>query len=136
MTPAARFAGYAAIFDRPDKGGDIVRKGAFADARAGLPLFWRHDVMHRIGTIEQICEDDTGLRVVASVAGVDVAVGQGLSFGYRVREASKGTFRELKRLDLIEVSLVAQPMQPLARVIAVQTLDTKSTQGETAWTMK
>jgi len=52
------------------------------------------------------------------------------------RDASKGTFRELKRLDLIEVSLVAQPMQPLARVIAVQSLDTQSTQGETAWTMK
>ncbi len=34
-----RFAGYAAIFDRPDKGGDIVRKGAFARAaKAGLPL--------------------------------------------------------------------------------------------------
>ena len=27
-----RFAGYAAVFDRPDKGGDIVRKGAFLRA--------------------------------------------------------------------------------------------------------
>src|SRR5205823_563793 len=38
-----RFAGYAAIFDRPDKGGDIIRKGAFARAldRAGeIPLLW------------------------------------------------------------------------------------------------
>ena len=32
-----RFAGYAAIFDHPDRGGDIVRKGAFARAaKAGL----------------------------------------------------------------------------------------------------
>ncbi|MFL6788657.1 MAG: hypothetical protein ACJ8FC_08360, partial [Sphingomicrobium sp.] len=32
-----RFAGYAAIFDRPDRGGDIIRKGAFLDSleRAG-----------------------------------------------------------------------------------------------------
>ena len=38
-----RFAGYAAIFDRPDRGGDIVRRGAFADClkRAGeVPLLW------------------------------------------------------------------------------------------------
>ena len=36
--PAVRFAGYAAIFGRPDRGGDIVRAGAFAriaEARRG-----------------------------------------------------------------------------------------------------
>ena len=27
---SVRFAGYAAIFDRPDRGGDVIRKGAFA----------------------------------------------------------------------------------------------------------
>jgi phage head maturation protease len=81
-------------------------------------------------------EDDMGLRIIAAVRGVDVAVGQGLSFGYRVRAARNGTFRELEHLDLIEVSLVAQPMQPLARVIAVEAGKTPSTQGETAWTMK
>jgi phage head maturation protease len=46
----------------------------------------------------------------------------GLSFGYRVREAkSVGGLRELIALDLVEVSLVAQPMQKLARVHAVET---------------
>lgn len=40
----------------------------------------------------------------------------GLSFGYRVREARGGAAREIRRLDLMEVSLVASPMQPLARV--------------------
>lgn len=34
-----RIAGYAAIFDAPDRGGDVVRKGAFGRvAAAGLPL--------------------------------------------------------------------------------------------------
>ena len=28
-----RFAGYAAIFDRPDRGGDVVRAGAFGGSR-------------------------------------------------------------------------------------------------------
>lgn len=27
MTVTVRFAGYAAIFDHPDRGGDIIRKG-------------------------------------------------------------------------------------------------------------
>ena len=45
----------------------------------------------------------------------------GLSFGYRVREAkSAGAYRELVELDLVEVSLVANPMQPKARVHAVE----------------
>ena len=45
----------------------------------------------------------------------------GLSFGYRVREAkSEGWMRELIALDLVEVSLVASPMQPKARVHAVE----------------
>lgn len=46
----------------------------------------------------------------------------GLSFGYRVREAKSGqAHRELIELDLVEVSLVANPMQPKARVHAVET---------------
>jgi len=44
----------------------------------------------------------------------------GLSFGYRVRDATHGTNRELNDLDLIEVSLVTFPMQPAARVHAVR----------------
>ncbi len=118
-----RFAGYAAIFDAPDRGGDIVRKGAFARAaRSGLPLLWQHDQARRIGFVERLEEDDRGLRVVAQLdAGAPaVADGAGLSFGYRVRQASQGTYRELTDLDLIEVSLVNHPMQPLARVLAVE----------------
>mgnify|MGYP003390262839 len=48
-----------------------------------------------------------------------VASGAGLSFGYRVRGSAHGTYRELTDLDLIEVSVVNHPMQPLARVLAV-----------------
>ena len=45
---------------------------------------------------------------------------KGLSFGYRVREARSGAHRELIDLDLVEVSLVAKPMQRLARVRVVE----------------
>jgi HK97 family phage prohead protease len=123
-----RFAGYAAIFDAPDKGGDIVRKGAFARAaKAGLPLLWQHDRSRRIGFVEALEEDDRGLRVLAQMdpQAPPVASGAGLSFGYRVRGKKQGTYRELTDLDLIEISIVNHPMQPQARVLAVE-----STEGE------
>ena len=125
-----RFAGYAAVFDRPDKGGDIVRKGALARAleRAGeVPLLWQHQAGAVVGRIEHLSEDQRGLRVIASVGEARAArlLGSGkvdgLSFGYRVRQAkSAGAHRELVELDLVEVSLVANPMQPKARVHAVE----------------
>jgi HK97 family phage prohead protease len=123
-----RFAGYAAVFDRPDSGGDVVRKGAFAEAlkRVGeVPLLLQHRGQP-VGRIEHLSEDRRGLRVIAEVA--DARVRElvrrglrGLSFGYRVREASvAGGLRELRALDLVEVSLVARPMQRLAKVHAVE----------------
>jgi HK97 family phage prohead protease len=123
-----RFAGYASVFDRVDRGGDVVRGGAFAASlQAGrpVPLLWQHRPGAAIGVIETLAEDARGLRVVARVTHPTAAalVGRGaltgLSFGYRVR-ASRGDHpRELLALDLAEVSLVAMPMQPAARVIAV-----------------
>ncbi len=113
-----RFAGYAALFDRVDRGGDVIRRGAFADARAPVPVFWQHDARRRVGTVEMLSEDARGLRVIARVD-APVAPGTGLSFGYRVRRASYGTNRQLTDLELLEVSLVKRPMQPLARVHAV-----------------
>lgn len=119
-----RIAGYAAVFDHPDSGGDIVRRGAFGSAqKSGLPLLWQHDARQRIGTVDDVAEDDRGLRVIATLdAGRSASVGDGLSFGYRVKRSVIGTYRELLDLELIEVSLVARPMQPRARVIAVETL--------------
>ena len=126
-----RFAGYAAIFDRPDSGGDVVRRGAFAESlkRNGeVPLLWQHQGQP-IGTIEHLSEDGRGLRVIARLGERAGKVREllsggklkGLSFGYRVREAKQANgIRELHSLDLFEVSLVARPMQKLARVHAVE----------------
>ncbi len=43
----------------------------------------------------------------------------GLSFGYRALRARQGARRVIEAAELIEISLVAQPMQPLARIDAV-----------------
>ena len=137
-----RLAGYASIFDAPDSGGDIVRRGAFAGHVAKrLPLLWQHAVDEPIGFVESVAEDARGLRVVARIAadtrrGGDAAALlragaiDGLSFGYRVRASRPGRgYRELTDLDLLEVSLVTFPMQRLARVLAVDPLATQEIQA-------
>lgn len=118
------FAGYAAVFDAPDRGGDIVRPGAFAGVKGAAPLLWQHRGKP-IGHARVLGEDARGLRVIgvvtnpAAAALVRGGAVTGLSFGYRVRRGRQGTYRELERLELTEVSLVREPMQPLARVHAV-----------------
>jgi HK97 family phage prohead protease len=129
-----RFAGYAARFDRIDNGGDIVRQGAFGTTitRAReIPVLWQHKPGVVIGTVERVQEDARGLRVIGRLQerglGREVAEMvrskrmQGLSFGYRVQKSRKlDGVRELMVLDLIEVSIVNNPMQPLARIHATE----------------
>jgi HK97 family phage prohead protease len=121
---SVRFAGYAAVFDAVDRGGDVVRKGAFRVA-GKVPLLWQHGGKP-VGEIEWLGEDSRGLRVIGRVEDARLAemVAKrgvtGLSFGYRVREARRGRVREIRQLELMEVSLVVSPMQPLARVHAVE----------------
>jgi HK97 family phage prohead protease len=125
-----RFAGYASVFDRVDRGGDIVRAGAFRQSlkRNGMvPLLWQHQPGTRVGQIEHLAEDARGLQIIGRLN--DDEFGRqlarelehgrlsGLSFGYRVRSAEQGTrAREIRDLELLEVSLVRRPMQPLACV--------------------
>ena len=122
------------MFDRPDRGGDVVRKGAFAASLArgaAVPLLWQHRAGAVIGRVQHLSEDGRGLRVIAELGtGEDarraarlIESGKldGLSFGYRVRAAGEaGGLRELTELELIEVSLVAEPMQVRARVHAIE----------------
>lgn len=124
-----RFAGYAALFGKRDAGRDTILRGAFArtlaDRAEPLPLFWQHRPDQRIGWIEQVMEDERGLRVVASIdnpaGGAAAALKRGtvtgLSFGYRARAFTRGPQgRDLQDIDLFEVSLVTHPMQHGARV--------------------
>lgn len=123
-----RFAGYVALFDRRDAGRDTIRPGAFAQTltlRGRLPLLWQHRPGQRIGWVERIGEDARGLRVVAALDNPDGAAAlalkrgtvTGLSFGYRARDfAHDDQGRELRAVDVFEVSLVTHPMQHGARV--------------------
>lgn len=129
---AFRFAGYAALFGRRDLGGDNILPGAFAVSLSRrltsgdkLPLLWQHRPGTRIGWVEDATEDDRGLRVIARLDDVTHPVAlalkqgavTGISFGYRAtsfRKLPEG--RDISEIELLEISLVTRPMQPLARV--------------------
>ncbi|HWO94196.1 MAG TPA: HK97 family phage prohead protease, partial [Dehalococcoidia bacterium] len=101
-----------------------------------------------IGIWTDMEEDDVGLRVEGKLA--DTARGReaytllkmtprpainGLSIGYRAKEYSLGTKpeeprRTLKKVDLLEVSLVTFPANPKARVSAVKSIEQLSTLAE------
>lgn len=127
--PCIRFAGYAGLFSIPDADRDTIRPGAFAASLAGrtapLPLLWQHRPDQPIGVIESIAEDERGLRVVARIDRTESRAARllrdgkvsGLSFGYRAREARHSDAgRELRAIDLFEISLVTHPLQHGARV--------------------
>ena len=122
----SRVEGHAAVFDRVDRAGDVFRRGAFAGSGA-VPLLRQHHGAP-VGVVEMLTEDVAGLRLVARVDDAEtarlVACGAlpGLSVGYRPRAVKQGARREILRADLIEVSLVAVPMQPAARVERVEAL--------------
>ncbi|MEM6382509.1 MAG: HK97 family phage prohead protease [Pseudomonadota bacterium] len=132
---ALPISGYASLFSVPDLSGDRVMLGAFtrslqARGPSGIRMLWNHDPAEPIGVWTAIYEDAHGLRVegrltanverAASLSALiaDGAV-DGLSIGFHTVRADKAAGRAGRRLievDLWEVSLVAFPMQPGARL--------------------
>jgi HK97 family phage prohead protease len=134
---AAGFEGYASVFDRVDRGRDMVMKGAFARSirergPRGIKLLWQHDPSEPVGLLDIVREDARGLYVRGRLlldlkrareahALMRAGALDGLSIGYRTvlsdREARTGV-RRLRDVDLWEVSLVTFPMQEAARIAA------------------
>ncbi|WP_375262531.1 HK97 family phage prohead protease [Palleronia sp.] len=128
--------GYASLFGAEDQGGDVVAVGAYGASLAALAtkgnrvkMLWQHDPAQPIGVWDEVYEDATGLwvkgRILTEVekgreAATLIAAGaiDGLSIGYRVKRAGKGSRggRLLSELELWEVSLVTFPMLREARV--------------------
>ncbi len=128
---AGDFSGYAATWSNVDHQGDRIVKGAFT---ATLPSFrsqrgvicWQHDQSRPVAYVVEILEDDVGLFVAAKFHSVPsaqeartivlerAAIGlpHGLSIGFGIAPGGSrfvGNVRELLKLDLLEVSLVAIP---------------------------
>lgn len=139
---AGTFEGYASIFGNKDQGGDIVERGAFAKAIKargvkGVKMLADHDPRQRIGVWEEMREDDRGLYVRGRLlveksngkdAWIDLKSGalDGLSIGGRTMSDTidgRKRARIIKEFDLYEVSLVPFPMNEMARVSSVKSLD-------------
>jgi len=135
------FEGYGSVFNITDGGGDIVVPGAFADSLATqktagrMPaMLWQHRPSEPIGVYTSMEEDSVGLKVSGQLA-LKTARGaeayelmkmgalSGMSIGYRTRDDSYDRVtgvRTLKRVDLIELSLVTFPMNDASRVSSVK----------------
>jgi HK97 family phage prohead protease len=115
-----RCGGYAAVWNRVDRAGDVLRAGVFGAARA-VPLLCQHRGAP-VGALLRVADDGRGLLVAARVD--DAAVARavrggalpGFSVAYRARRVRQGAHRVIAAADLVEVSLVAVPMQPGALI--------------------
>ena len=131
------FSGYASTFDNVDYGGDVVIRGAFTKslARRVPKLLWQHDMFEPIGKILSLNEDDHGLHgeflLSRTARGHDAyqllkdGAIDSMSIGY-IPESDTKTIdgvRQLKAVDLLEISLVSLPMNEEARVTAVKAAD-------------
>ena len=132
---ALRIVGYASLFGVKDLAGDVVERGAFARSLARRPagdiaMLHQHGPDAAIGRWDVVAEDAKGLFVVGRIlpvaptgayaaALVRAGVLDGLSIGFRtVRAVHDPTeaARRLLEIDLFEISLVAFPMLPAARL--------------------
>jgi HK97 family phage prohead protease len=135
------FAGYASTFGgQPDSFGDIIAPGAFTksladhQSKGAAPaLLWAHDSSEPIGKWTSLTEDRHGLAVtgkltLATKRGSEAHAlmkddALGLSIGFRVADqgaAYQGSTRILKGIELFEISAVAMPANPSARVTGVK----------------
>ncbi|AWB48892.1 phage major capsid protein [Gemmobacter aquarius] len=131
---AGTVTGLASIFGTPDRGGDIVHKGAFAGASVPLPMLASHDPADVVGVWDELAETSEGLAVKGRLLVGDVVRASevralilagampGLSIGYVATKKAprSGGGRDLFKVELVEVSIVAVPMHPGAKVTSVK----------------
>lgn len=128
------FEGYGSIFGNQDSVGDVVMPGAFKDSlnKRRPALLWQHSWNAPIGIYTEVREDERGLYVKGQL-NMETTQGRecysllkqgalsGLSIGYRVlADEMQGQQRLLRKLDLLEVSVVTFPANELATVASVK----------------
>jgi HK97 family phage prohead protease len=131
-------SGYASTYDR-DLGDDVVIPGAFQKSlTAGRPVrfLYSHDPSQVLGTVQELKEDEKGLfgrfKISQTALGKDVhtllkdGALDSFSIGYLPTDFEhdrKAGVRKLTEVELLEVSVVAMPMNPAAVVTGVKALD-------------
>lgn len=141
------FTGYAAVFNNIDLGGDKIIPGAFMETLekrypkdgAGIPVYWNHnldDPFANVGITVKAFEDGNGLRITAALD-TETAWGKQtarllkdgrvtqMSFSFDVLEGAfvdsdEGSYYELRKLDLFEVSIVPIGMNQATEILSVK----------------
>ena len=134
------FSGLASTFGNTDLQGDVVEPGAFKDSiktPSAIRMLWAHDSTSPIGVWEEVRETRRGLEVKGRlILGVQRAkeafelmragAVDALSIGFRVPKGGavtdKAGIRHLRKVDLMEVSIVVFPANERARVQRVKSL--------------
>lgn len=147
---AMTFEGYATVWSGVDAYGDSIAKGAYRDTLAEHRKSGRWPVMLAnhggflgsdptpVGVWTEMREDDRGLWVEGRFAPtargeelhtlVKMGALSGLSIGFRpvewkMRAKPEEPRRTLTKIDLVEVSVVALPADPKARITAVKAIE-------------
>ena len=135
---AFAFSGYASVFGGVDSYGDTIEPGAYKSTLENrerpVRMRWNH-YGQVIGKWTSIREDEKGLYVEGELtpghskaqdvfASLKHGAIDGLSIGYRVKAFEQLTDgrRQLKEIDLIEISVVEEPADLSARIGEVKSL--------------
>jgi HK97 family phage prohead protease len=144
IAPSGIFSGFAATFNGPpDSYGDIIAPYAFSDsladhAKKGTTpaMLWQHDQAEPVGKWTALNETAKGLEVAGKLTlgtrrGAEAYAlmkddALSLSIGYRIPKdgaaySGNGT-TTLKRIDLLEVSIVALPANSAAKITSVKSI--------------
>ncbi|KAB0679517.1 HK97 family phage prohead protease [Aureimonas leprariae] len=135
---AGEITGLAWPFGTPDRVGDMIEKGAFADAALPVPMLFGHNPNDPVGVWTHVQETAEGLAVKGRLLVDDVprarevralvAAGTlgGLSIGFSTKKAAprvsngRTVGRTISSLELVEISLVTIPAHPGARVTSAK----------------
>ena len=129
------FAGTANVYNIKDLAGDIILSGTFAESIASksrLPLLHEHE--YAIGVVD-VAETENGIECIGQLA-LETTLGKdvyalmkmgaisGLSIGFLPTAWTwEGDTRIISKGTLLEVSAVAVPANPEARVAEVKAAD-------------
>lgn len=130
------FEGYASSFGNVDEYNDTIVAGAYKDtlARKKPMMFYGHNPGRVIGKWLHLSEDAKGLHVVGELtpgnsdaqdvyASMKHGALSGMSIGFRVPKGGseeKDGRRFLKKIDLIEISVVSLPADHSAQINSVK----------------
>ena len=141
LNTEGEITGYGAVFGNVDRTGDVIHKGAFTktikENEGSVIMVANHDQNVPVGRVQSMEEDNYGLKFKGYLAKTDKAqeykqlmkdgVVDSFSIGYKVirGEQNEHGGRNIHELKLFEISPVAIPMNPDAKLLEVKNIDTE-----------